>query len=104
MIPFKSVRVGPFDVEIKTLEGKERDNNLGTFCDTQLTISVRDTYRNPQQEAETFLHELMHAIYEVMGIKSKDGEERIISQMSLGMAMVIRDNPDLIGWLKEKLS
>ena len=103
MTPFKSIRVGPFDVEITPLEGKDRDNNLGTFCDTQLRISLREAYNNPQQEAETLLHELMHAIYEVMGIRSKDGEERIISQMSLGMAMVMRDNPDLMRWLQEKL-
>ena len=104
MIPFKSIRVGPFDIALTQLEGKSRDNNMGEFCDTQLTISMREHYNNPQQEAETLLHELLHAIYEVMGVRSKDGEERIISQMSLGMASVIRDNPTLIDWLKEKLS
>ena len=104
MIPFKSVRVGPFDIKIKPLEGEERDKCLGTFSETTLSISMRDIFETDQQEAEAFLHELLHGIYCVLGVKSKDQEERIISQMSIGMASVFRDNPQLIDWLKEKLS
>ena len=104
MIPFKSVRVGPFDIDIIKLEGEERDKCLGMFSDTQMTIAMRETYRSHQQEAETFLHELLHAIHSVFGVKPKDPEERIISQMSIGMASVIRDNQDLIEWLKTRFS
>ena len=104
MIPFPSVRVGPFDVEIIKLEGEERDKCLGLFSEAQMTIAMRESYRNSQQEAETLLHEIIHAIRAVTGIHPKDSEERMVSQMSIGMAMVIRDNPDLIVWLQEKLS
>ena len=104
MIPFKSVRVGPFDIDIIKLEGEDRDKCLGLFSEAQMTISMRDEYRNGQQEAETLLHEVIHAIRAVTGIYPKDSEERIVSQMSIGMASVIRDNPDLIEWLQENLS
>lgn len=104
MIPFSSIRVGPFDVEIIKLEGEERDKCLGLFSEAQMTISMRETYRSEQQEAETLLHEMIHAIRAVLGIHPKDSEERMVSQMSIGMAMVIRDNPELINWLQEKLS
>ena len=98
-VPVKSIRVGPFDVQIVSLTDKERDNNMGTFSDTSLTIALRETYSSQQQEAETLLHELLHAIYEIMGIKAKDTEERVVAQMSIGLAGVLRDNPELMTWL-----
>ena len=102
--PFKSVRVGPFDVAIDTLTGEERDRCFGTFSETTLTILLREKFQNDQQMAETLLHELLHAIFCVGGVKPKDPEERIISQTSTVMASVIRDNPNLMRWLQEKLS
>ena len=104
MIPFKSIRVGPFDISINQLEGEDRDRCLGMFSETRQSILMRESYPNSQQEAETLLHELLHAVYATYGVRAKDPEERTISQMSIGMASVIRDNPDLIEWLKEKLS
>jgi hypothetical protein len=103
-VPFKSVRVGPFDLAIKPLNVEDRDKCLGMFSETQMSILMRETYGNDQQEAETFLHELLHAIYSVFGVHPEDTEERMINQMSIGMATVIRDNAGLMDWLKEKLS
>lgn len=104
MIPFKTIRVGPFDITIKQLAGEERDRCMGMYSDTQMALLMRETYHSEKQEAETLIHELLHAIYSVFGVKPKDPEERVISQMSIGMASVIRDNPKVIEWLKEKLS
>ena len=104
MTPFKSIRVGPFDLAIKTLTGEDRDKCLGMFSETQMAILMRETFASEQQEAETLLHEILHAIYAVFGVKGKDPEERVISQMSIGMATVFHDNPKLIDWLRKKLS
>lgn len=104
MIPFKSVRIGPFDYKIKQLTGEARDTCLGTFSDTTMSISMRDVFETDQQEAETFLHELIHGMFSVAGIHDKDSHERTVSQLSSCMAGVIRDNPKLMDWLKEKLS
>lgn len=104
MIPFKFIRVGPFDLAIKQLTGEERDKCLGMFSETQMAILMRDHYASDQQESETLLHEVLHAVWAVAGCKPKDPEERVISQMSTVLATVIRDNPDLIEFLKERLS
>ena len=104
MIPFKSIRVGPFDVAIKKLEGEAAEKWGGTFLEHTWTISVVENYESDQIEAETFLHELFHAIYSAAGVKRKDKQERLVSQMSLVMAGVFRDNPKLIEWLRKKLS
>ena len=100
----KSVRIGPFDVRIKHLEGEARDTCLGTFSDTTLTISIRDVFATKQQEAETFLHELIHGIFSVAGIHDRDTHERTVALLSTCLAQVIRDNPKLIDILQEKLS
>ncbi len=104
MIPFKSIRVGPFDVAIKKLTGEAAESCLGTFKESTMTISMGSEFESNQIEAETLLHELFHAIYSVSGAKRRDKQERIVSQMSLVTAGVFRDNPALINWLKEKLS
>ena len=101
--PFDSIRVGPFDMAIIRLEGEDRDKSLAQFSEHQMTIAMRDEFPNDQQRAETLLHEVFHAIEGVMGIPDKESRERRVSAISIGMAMVIRDNPAFIDYLKEKL-
>ena len=102
--PFKSVRIGPFDIIFTTLVGEERDKCLGTYSETSMAISLRDTFPSDQQMAETILHELLHAMFSVAGIQDKDSHERTVSLLSTCMAQVIRDNRKLTDWLQERLS
>lgn len=104
MIPFKTIRVGPFDIKIKQLEGEARDTCLGTFSDTTMSIAMRDVYETDQQMAETFLHEFLHALFSVAGIQDKDSHERTVALLSTILAGAIRDNPKQIDWLRKKLS
>jgi len=104
MIPIKSIRVGPFTVTVKTLNGEEAEKSLGLFSQEKMTIWLHPKFESEQIEAETVIHEMMHAIYSVFGVHEKDRQERVVSQMSIGMASVIRDNPKLIEWLRKKLS
>ena len=69
-----------------------------------MSISMRDVFETDQQEAETFLHELLHAAFSVAGIHDKDSHERTVAALSTTLAGVIRDNPKIVDWLKEKLS
>lgn len=103
--PFKSVKIGPFDIAVKnfaTLE--ENEANLGTFSHCDHTIYKRDRYANVQQEAEVVLHEILHGIYQTMNVRPRDGEERTVHLMAIGMAMVIRDNPALMKWFMGALN
>lgn len=104
MIPFKSIRVGSFDVKVTPLTVEESEKCLGVFSKNDMRIGLQSKYPSQQMEAQILLHELMHAVYEVMGIHAKDGEERIVAQMSQGLAQVMRDNPKLIEWLRKQLS
>ena len=104
MIPFKSIRVGSYDVKVTPLTVEETEKCLGIFHKNEMRMGLADKYATKQMEAQIVLHELLHAIYEVMGIHAKDGEERIVAQVSQGLAQVIRDNPKLIEWLRKQLS
>jgi hypothetical protein len=44
-------------------------------------------------KAETLLHEILHAIWDVYSVKKGDGEERIITSLAMGVSACIRDNP-----------
>ena len=105
MIPFKSIRVGPFDIKIKLMSKEDAAKHLGTFQADVMTICLNPKFENEQIEAETLLHEICHAIYYVFGIQAKkDDQERLVSLMSTGMATVFSANPRLLTYLKEKLS
>jgi hypothetical protein len=105
MIPFKSIRVGIYDVKIEKLKGKEEDECLGLYKNECQTIYLLEKMSSERQEAVIFLHELFHAILSIQGIGGgKIQEEQAVDGLSTGLAMVIRDNQELMEWLKGKLS
>ena len=105
MIPFKSIRVGIHDIKLSKLEGKEADECLGLFKNEFLTIFLKEKYASDKQEALILLHELLHAMWSAQGIGGNAArEEQIVESLTVVLGMVIRDNPDLIEWLKESLS
>ena len=97
------LRVGPYDVSIVPLEKSEARDNYGAFSSLDLEIRMRDDFKTPHMAADTFLHEVLHAIWFVHGIRAKDGEERIVSTLSTGLSQVIRDNPKAVEWLRNAL-
>ena len=103
MIPVKQIRVGPFVYSVIPLPKDEAVKTYGMFDADAQKILLREKFSSPAQEAETVLHEVGHAIFEVMGLTDKDSEERTVAQFSCGLAMVIRDNPALIKWIVASL-
>lgn len=47
----------------------------------------------------TLLHEIFHGIYADRGLHRGNGEERVVDQMSAGVAAVMRDNPEVMSWI-----
>ena len=47
--------------------------------------------QHPDQEADTRLHEVLHAIWYAMGLP-RNNEERIVSQLATGLLAVLKDN------------
>ena len=95
--PFGIVRVGPHDVEICQMDESDARNNYGAYISEEHKIRLRPVFANRRQWAETLIHEIKHAIWDMWCINSKDGEERIVRTEALGWACVYRDNPVLMG-------
>jgi hypothetical protein len=103
MKPPEKVKVGPYDISVKPLDKSEEKDNYGTFSSTDLEIRLKEDFKTPHIAADTFLHELLHAVWFVHGIRAKDGEERIVNTLSTGLAQVIRDNPKAFDWIRANL-
>lgn len=104
MPPAKSIRIGPFDYTLGTLPKDKAARQLGECTPADLTILLAKSFASPVQHAETLLHEILHAVFATMALDAKkDGEERIVECMAVGLAMVMRDNPALFKWITGKL-
>lgn len=102
--PPKSVDVGPYPhrVSHKTKpiakEVERTGKDLYGFYDEQtLTIHVHPETA-PSLQRETLLHELLHAVIAVSGVKVKN-EERVIRALSPVLLDTLRRNPELADYL-----
>jgi len=94
--PFGFVRVGPHDIEICQMDDTDAKNNYGVYISEEHKIKLRPAFANRRQWAETLLHEIKHAIWDMQSISAKDGEERIVRAEAMGWAGVFRDNAELM--------
>mgnify|MGYP001599876298 CR=1 FL=1 len=93
------IKVGAFDIAVVPWRGAEA---YGEFRSTRLEIAIGDDLSG-QRLAETLLHELMHAIWHVWALSKTNGQEVVVRAMALGMATVMRDNPELMPWIQSQL-
>lgn len=54
-------------------------------------------------EVDTLIHEILHGICNHYNIQT-DNEEHIVTALADGLTNVFKTNPDLLRYLKEKLS
>lgn len=73
--------------------------NLGQCDHKKLTIAIQD-HQAPVEEADTLLHEILHAIWHQMSINCGPlDEEPIVRRMTSGFMQVFLDNPELLKYL-----
>ena len=98
--PVKTLKVGSYDVAVKTLSGKDKKDNWGLFYCNEYEIHLHDKYPTRQKYGETALHEALHVIWEERGLEEKkDDEEQIVKLLSRGLFALLRDNPEFREWL-----
>lgn len=68
------------------------------WCDPQSqTIAIHNGLKD-SQAGDTFLHEVIHAIFYAMGLNSKSKEEDIATRLSSGLCTVWMNNPKVYEW------
>ena len=94
------IRVGLFDFRIEKLSGNQCTNKFGECSTVEQAIRIQRTMPTRYKAVDTFIHEVIHAIYWSYGAQDTDGEERMVELMATGMSIVHRDNPWLVDWIK----
>jgi hypothetical protein len=80
----------------------QQNRQYGEYSAWDETISIYFK-GNPLQVIDTFIHEVLHAVWDVYGLQRKDTEERSVSITATAITQIIRDNPDWVSWALELL-
>lgn len=72
--------------------------DYGQFDAEEAEISIRDGV-SPVEEADTVLHEILHAVWFNMDIGNKKIEEHVVRKLATGLTQVFQDNPALVQYL-----
>lgn len=100
-----SVRIGPYDFTVREWTDLDAINTsrVGqvTFEDGVMCVV---TNRPRAKVVATLLHEILHAIRFVYGIRDRDDEERTVEMEAVALTALWRDNPSLLSWVGQQLA
>jgi hypothetical protein len=104
----KKVRVGFSTYEIRIMDKDSGDINgiCGSSHAIKQVITITDQLV-PQQVANTFLHEIIHAVHHQFGLMQREtppSEEEWTNLTTNGLSAFMQDNPDAMLWIMETLS
>lgn len=101
----RSIKIGYITCRIKpkTKKWGERNKALGQLKvnTTRASKIEYDKTQDTEEMQNTILHELLHSICYVFGLKhlSDKQEERIVDAMANGLSTVLRDNSRFLDWV-----
>lgn len=92
----RTVIVGPYTFAVIERDREWFDKNklYGRMYSVDLTIEVCTEQPNTII-LDTFIHELLHAVYFVCNIHDKDDEERTTTTLATGMSQLFISNPSV---------
>ena len=94
----RSIKVLNLDYRVVWCDADWRDQteSHGQCSYAKQTIRIQRTL--PQVEADTLLHEVLHAISDSMSLDDNSTEEDFVSRLATGLTAVWRDNPKAFKW------
>lgn len=103
----KRVRVGCywFKVEVGESDDHEAESSFGHMNPISQKIRLRPGM-TPQNLANTFIHEVLHAIYFYIGVSemAEDQEEEFVTKGANGLCTFTQDNPAAMHWWETLLN
>ena len=110
----KTIKIGYADVKIKLLNKKESPkwckDHFGEY-DSNKSEMLINSNLTKIEEANTFLHELLHASFWISGLSTEGGvlepkkrEEIVVNALANNLAQVFRDNKWILPYLKTNLT
>lgn len=104
----RAVRVGcyVFRIEVREFEDHEAEGSFGHMNPISQKICLRPGM-NAQNLADTFIHEVLHAICWFHEIGSfgtgDDPEEEFVTKIAHGLCQFWQDNPKAVAWWSKLL-
>ena len=100
----KRIRVGHCYYTVGLLDRRQAvaDDRWGSHSRERLEIDLDPELPAPVA-AETLLHEIFHAVYDMWALEDTDNEERMCDAVAGSLCMIWADNPLLVRWLNEIL-
>lgn len=104
----KKVRIGFSTYEIRIMDRDSGDINgiCGSSHAIKQVITITDQMA-PQQVANTFLHEVIHAVHHMAGLMHREvpaSEEEYTNLTANGLCAFMQDNPEAMLWVMNTLS
>ena len=110
----KTIKIGYADVKIRLLDKKESPkwckDHFGEY-DSNKSEMLINSNLTKIEEANTFLHELLHASFWISGLSTEGGvlepkkrEEIVVHALANNLAQVFRDNKWILPYLKTNLT
>jgi hypothetical protein len=108
------IKIGYADIEIKLLSKKESPkwckDHFGEYDSSKSQILLNHNLTKIE-EANTFIHELLHASIWISGLSAEGGvlepkkrEEIVVNTLANNLAQVFRDNKWVLPYLKKNLT
>lgn len=100
----QSVRIGYRTYAVKAISPiAATSREMFGECDNCLgEIRIRADL-DPVKQANTLLHEVLHACWYVANVDDGDNQERTVTALANILTQVWRDNPELVAFLAERL-
>lgn len=98
-----TIKIGYQEVAVEFVMRLTDDDGhalCGMFSGPEMKITIDSMIQGPRL-VDTFLHECIHAMFYIYGWGSTEDhdEESVAHCVGFGLAMLLRDNPDLGGTL-----
>lgn len=91
------VAIGPYTYEVKEVPDPENPKTPGVaiwgYCDTQNLTIYLDADAKDERKRETFLHEVIHAMSEVMG---RSLSEQAVFWLGIALTEFLQRNPEVV--------
>jgi len=100
----ESIKIGATDYEIKQLPAADSSHTAGkceSFVPSPYIALSPDLVGGAA--VDTLIHEILHACWSFFNLPKKLKEERAVTVMASGLAMVLRDNPEILKAIQAEL-
>ena len=98
-IGYRTLRVRFVNPSSAALDGRNGSQCLGAQK-TQPGEMFLATGQDPEEEANTMLHEVIHAVLKNAAHGGFEGEERVVTAITAGLCQSMQDDPQLWGAMR----